>query len=84
MKVEREPLGGDISHSRRWYAAAISSPRTRRLVALYLIGDLATFVFLMFFDDYPYHGWNWLIAVPVNGLLAAIWPVYWSVLRWWL
>ena len=51
------------------------------LMITYLIVDLTTFVYLTFFDDFPYNWWNWLIAVPINGFLAQIWPVYWLVLR---
>lgn len=48
---------------------------------LYGLGLFATFVFLTFFDGYEYNTWNWLIAVPVNIFLSAIWPIYWIVLR---
>lgn len=41
-----------------------------------------TFVYLTFFDGYVYNGWNWIIAVPVNGFLSAIWPIYWGILHW--
>lgn len=43
---------------------------------------LGTFVYLTFFDGYAYNAWNWLVAVPVNGFLGMIWPVYWGLLRW--
>ena len=52
------------------------------LLAIYLIGDLGTFVYLTFFDGYVYNAWNWLIAVPVNTILAQIWPIYWGVIQW--
>ncbi|HEX8400528.1 MAG TPA: hypothetical protein VF628_02365 [Allosphingosinicella sp.] len=45
------------------------------------IGSVATFVYLTFFDNYPYTWWNWLIAVPVNMILGEIWPIYWLILR---
>ncbi len=48
---------------------------------IYQLAAVATAVKLTFFDDYPYNGWNWIIAVPVNLFLAEIWPVYWAVLR---
>lgn len=51
------------------------------LIALFLLGDLATFVYLTFFDGYVYTAWNWLIAVPINLFLASIWPLYWAILR---
>jgi hypothetical protein len=51
------------------------------LIWLYVIGDIATFIYLTFFDGYVYTTWNWLIAVPANALLAQIWPIYWIVLR---
>ena len=46
------------------------------------LGGPATFVYLTFFDGYDYNSWNWLIAIPVNFFLSAIWPIYWIVLRW--
>jgi hypothetical protein len=39
---------------------------------VYLIGDVATFIYLTFFDGYVYNAWNWLIAIPVNFFLATI------------
>lgn len=48
---------------------------------LYHVGSFATFVFLTFFDGYIYTSWNWLIALPINGFLASIWPFYWLILR---
>lgn len=49
---------------------------------IYLIGDVATFVYLTFLDGYEYTAWNWIIAVPINIFLAQIWPLYWGILRW--
>jgi hypothetical protein len=54
----------------------------RVLLIVYAIGDLATFLYLTFFDGYAYTAWNWIIAVPVNVFLATIWPLYWSIIRW--
>jgi hypothetical protein len=45
------------------------------------LGGIATFVYLTFFDDYRYNAWNWLIAIPVNMLLAEMWPIYWALIR---
>lgn len=47
----------------------------------YHLGALATFGKLTFLDDYIYTWWNWIIAVPINAFLAAIWPIYWGILR---
>lgn len=52
------------------------------LPRLYGLVAIATFIFLTFFDGYPYNAWNWLIAVPVNFFLSVIWPIYWAVLHW--
>jgi hypothetical protein len=38
---------------------------------VYFTVDFATFVYLTFFDRYTYMVWNWLIAVPINFLLAT-------------
>lgn len=54
----------------------------RFLVPVYSAGSLATFVYLTFFDGYTYSSWNWIVAIPVNAFLGAIWPIYWGLLRW--
>jgi len=54
---------------------------TKTLLGIYFLGDLATFVYLTFFDGYIYTWWNWLIAVPINFFLAQIWPIHWLILR---
>lgn len=59
----------------------MESRATRPLLIGYEVAALATFVFLTFFDGYPYNWWNWLVAVPVNFFLSAIWPIYWMILR---
>lgn len=51
-------------------------------LASYVFGSFATFGFLTLFDGYAYNAWNWVVALPVNGFLATIWPLYWGVLRW--
>lgn len=50
------------------------------LIAVYLLGDIATFVYLIFSDAADFNAWNWLIIVPVDLFLASIWPVYWAIL----
>ena len=47
----------------------------------YGIGNICTFIYLTFFDGYVYNWWNWIIAVPVNGMLGVIWPIYWFILK---
>ncbi len=49
---------------------------------LYLLGDIATFIYRTFFDGYVYNYWNWIIAIPVNMFLGTIWPIYWAILHW--
>jgi hypothetical protein len=56
--------------------------RVKIAATLWQIGALLTFAKLTFFDDYPYNGWNWLVAIPVNAFLSEIWPIYWALLRW--
>jgi hypothetical protein len=51
------------------------------LLGLYITGDVATLLYLTFFDGYIYTWWNWLIVVPINIFLGTIWPIYWLVLR---
>lgn len=48
----------------------------------YALVDVATFIYLTFFDGYVYNAWNWLFAVPINFFLAQIWPIYWAILHW--
>lgn len=55
--------------------------RGNALLAAWLIGNIATFGFLTFFDGYKYNWWNWIIALPVNEFLAAMWPIYWLIIR---
>ena len=50
------------------------------MVAAYVIGQMATFGYLTFFDEYEYTWWNWIIVLPINGFLATIWPIYWLIL----
>ncbi|MNE88087.1 hypothetical protein D3C80_1853500 [compost metagenome] len=51
------------------------------LWAVYIAGNIVTFVKLTFFDGYIYNWWNWIIALPVNEILASIWPIYWLIIR---
>jgi len=51
------------------------------LFLFYELIALGTFVFLTFLDGYVYNWWNWAIALPVNGFLGEIWPIYWLILR---
>ena len=52
------------------------------LLPLYVVGDIATFVYLMFVDWDSFNWWNWLIIVPLNGIIASLWPIYWGLLHW--
>ena len=49
---------------------------------IYFLGDIATFIYLTFFDGYIYNWWNWIVAIPINFSLASIWPLYWLILQW--
>lgn len=51
------------------------------LMAGYVLGDLATLVYLVFFNGTKYNWWNWLVIIPLDFILAQIWPIYWLVLR---
>jgi hypothetical protein len=52
------------------------------LHAINQIGFLGTFIYLTFFDDVRWTWWNWLVILPANLFLSAIWPIYWPVLHW--
>lgn len=51
------------------------------LIGAYFIGDIATLIYLVFFDGAKYNWWNWLITVPIDFALSTIWPIYWLILR---
>ena len=42
---------------------------------IYVVGMITTFVYLTFFDGYIYNAWNWLIVIPINAFLSAIFPI---------
>lgn len=48
---------------------------------VYWLGHVGTFVKLTFLDGYQYNWWNWIFAIVINEFLAAIWPIYWLLLR---
>jgi hypothetical protein len=54
---------------------------SKALFGIWLAGDLATLVYLLFFDGTQYNWWNWLLIVPIDVFLATIWPIYWLILR---
>lgn len=54
----------------------------RLVMMIYLLGNFATLIYLTFFDGYIYTAWNWIIVLPVNIMVASIWPIYWAVLHW--
>lgn len=54
----------------------------RLLVAIYVIGNVATFVFLISQDLPGFNAWNWLVLIPIDLFLAQIWPIYWGILYW--
>lgn len=49
---------------------------------VWLLGDLATFIYLTFFDGYVYTWLNWIFVLPANVFLSTIWPIYWGILHW--
>ena len=51
---------------------------------VYGLGMLGTFIYLTFFDHYPYNWWNWFFILPIHAVLGALWPGYWlfRLLRW--
>jgi hypothetical protein len=59
----------------------MNSRAANTLMNLYGLVAFGTFAFLTFFDHYSYTAWNWLLVVPINFLLGAIWPIYWLILR---
>jgi len=50
------------------------------LSAVYVIGQLATFIFLIITNWPGFNWWNWIFLIPINFFLACIWPIYWVIL----
>jgi len=44
---------------------------------VWLAGGLATLVYQLFFAGFVYTAWNWVLAIPLDVFLSAIWPIYW-------
>lgn len=55
--------------------------RHAALLLAWRAGAALTFIWLTFLDGYRYTAWNWLVAVPANAFLSAVWPIYWIILR---
>lgn len=51
------------------------------LIGAWFAGDLATLIYLVFFDGTVYNWWNWIFILPIDVFLATIWPIYWIILR---
>ncbi len=53
----------------------------RTALIAYELAVLATLVWLTA-DSWPrLNWWNWLIVLPINVLLAQIWPLYWGIIK---
>lgn len=50
-------------------------------IAIYALGEIATTLWLLWRDVPNFNWWNWLIIVPVDLFMGAIWPIYWLILR---
>lgn len=51
------------------------------LFGAWIVGDIATLIYLLFFDGTQYNWWNWLIIIPADFILSTIWPIYWLILK---
>lgn len=51
-------------------------------IGIYLIGDIVTTIYLIFFDGFTYNAWNWIFVLPIDIFLGTIWPIYWLILHW--
>jgi hypothetical protein len=50
---------------------------------VYLIGDVATFAYLMIQDWPDVRGiGTGILITAINVFLAQIWPIYWAALHW--
>ncbi|MCJ2164364.1 MULTISPECIES: hypothetical protein [unclassified Pseudodesulfovibrio] len=55
----------------------------KAFIPIYLLGDLATFIYLMATDWNETSGFfSLLVCFVVNVFLAQIWPIYWVILHW--
>lgn len=46
------------------------------LFLMWQVGSFLTLIYLLFFNT-NYNWWNWIILIPINFILAEIWPIYW-------
>ena len=44
---------------------------------LFLFGDIATFLYLVISDWDKFNWWNWILIIPLDLVLATLWPMLW-------
>jgi hypothetical protein len=44
---------------------------------LFLFGDIATFLYLVISDWDKFNWWNWILIIPLDLVLATLWPMFW-------
>lgn len=49
------------------------------LMALFFLGSPATFIYLVVSDWDKFNAWNWVLIIPLDMALAAMWPIYWAM-----
>lgn len=40
-------------------------------------GNVGTFVYLLSTDAPHFNFWNWVLFLPLDYVLSAIWPIFW-------
>lgn len=46
------------------------------LLLMWQVCSFITLIYLLFFNS-SYNWWNWIIVIPINFILAELWPIYW-------
>jgi len=44
---------------------------------LFLFGYIATFLYLVISDWDKFNWWNWILIIPLDLVLATLWPMFW-------
>lgn len=52
------------------------------LLVLYVLAAGVTFMFLTFLKGPVDTAEEFALAIPLNALIALVWPVYWGLLHW--
>lgn len=49
------------------------------IVFIYLFAGPVTFVYLLIHDWKNFNALNWIVIIPLDAILAGLWPIYWII-----